>query len=69
VSIDDVIDHLCALSFLGVEVNNDDFRFADYPQEYRKNEVLARKWAERRGGMFRYIVHSAFRAYLEIVEA
>ncbi len=63
-----IIDHLCALSFLGVEVNNDDFRFAEYPQEHRKNEALARKRAERDRRPIRYVVHPAFRAYLEVVE-
>ncbi len=63
-----VINHLCALSFLGVEVNEGDFRFADYSQEYRRNEALAKRLAERRGGRTRYMVHPAFRAYLEIID-
>jgi hypothetical protein len=63
-----VINHLCALSFLGVEVNEGDFRFADYAQEYRKNEALAKRLTMKRGGKTRYMVHPAFRAYLEIAD-
>jgi hypothetical protein len=63
-----VVDYLCSLTFLGVEVGPDDFRFAEDPQEYRKNLVLARKLAENRGGVLRYKVHPAFWAFLEVTE-
>lgn len=64
-----VIDHLCGLTFLGVEVGPEDFRFAEDPQEYRKNLVLARKLAEKRGGGMRYMINRPFWAFLEIAEA
>jgi hypothetical protein len=63
-----VIDHLCSLTFLGVEVGPEDFRFAEDPQEHRKNLVLARKLAESCGGGIRYMVNRAFWAFLEVAE-
>lgn len=63
-----VIDHLCSLNFLGVEVAPEDFRFAEDPQEYRKNLVLARKLAESHGGGIRYMVNRPFWAFLEVAE-
>ncbi len=61
-----VIDHLSGLTFLGVEVSENKFRFAEDPQEYRKTLVLARKLAEQRGGGLRYTINPAFWAFLEI---
>jgi len=67
-AIQRTIDQLCALTFLGVEVNEGDFRFADDPPEHRKNWVLARKLADKRDGFVRFRVNPAFWAFLEIVE-
>jgi hypothetical protein len=65
-SSDKIVNHLCTLGFLGIEVRENDFRFAEDPQEYKKNIVLARKLSgELRRGM-RYRINPAFWAYLEI---
>jgi len=63
---DGVLDHLCALTFLGVEANQDDFRFAIDRPEYRKNLVLARRLAQTRAGGLRFMINPAFWAFLEI---
>lgn len=65
--VDQVIDHLCALTFLGVEVRADDFRFAEDPSEHRKDLVLARKFRETGGAEPRYMINRAFWAFLEVV--
>lgn len=66
-----VLERLCALSFLGVEVSASEFRFVkdQDPQEFSKNEVLARKLVAVRGGNARYMVNKPFWAYLEVPQA
>ena len=63
----DVIDHLCALAFLGVEVNENEYRFVEDqdPQEYNKFEVLSRRLETRRKFGARYMINRPFWAYLE----
>ncbi len=63
--VDSVLDHLCLLSFLGLEVHENEFRFSDEPQELRRNQVLATKVSER-SGQRRFAVHRAFWSYLDI---
>jgi hypothetical protein len=63
-----VVDRLCALTFLGVEIGNNEFRFSDDASEYLRNVVLARRFAENRGSVPRYMVNYPFRAFLEVVE-
>ena len=63
-----IIDHLINLSFLGLEVDEGEFTFSDDPKDYLKNNVLAERLVEGRGGMRRYKINPAFCAYLEIKE-
>jgi len=63
-----VVDHLCSLTFLGVEVRQDEFRYSDGAAELTKNLALARQLAATRGVLCRYRIHPAFRAFLEIAE-
>jgi hypothetical protein len=63
-----ILDHLASISFLGIEVREDDFRFAEDPLDYRKNAVLSQRFAERQGRPPRFLIHPAFRAFLEISE-
>jgi hypothetical protein len=65
---DTILSQLCALSFLGVEVQDDDFRFPESATELKKTTVLARNLCSRRGAPPRYLVHRAFRPFLEIDE-
>jgi hypothetical protein len=64
--VGDVVDHLKALSFFGVEVRDSEFRYAEDPEDAKKIEVLAQKLEESAGRPFRLEVHPAFRPYLEI---
>lgn len=64
---DGAVDELCSLSFLGVEASEGDFRFANDPQEHRKNLVLARRLAKERGRGIGFMINQAFWAFLETV--
>ena len=67
--IDNVIEHLVKLSFLGVEVGPNEFAYADEPRELKKYRVLSDRQAEIRGAERRYQINAPFRAYLEIAES
>ncbi len=62
------IDHLCSLTFLGVEVRNSEFRFAEDPQEHRKNVALAQRLSEKEGRSIHYMLNRAFWPFLEVIE-
>ena len=64
-----VVEHLCNLTFLGVEVRRGEFRFAEDEQEARKDAVRARNVAEALGEPARYKINPAFCAFLEIDES
>ena len=66
--LNQIIDHLINLSFLGLEIGDGEFAFSDDPRDYLKNSVLAERLVERRGGSRRYKINAAFCAYLEIKE-
>jgi hypothetical protein len=61
-----VLKHLCNLTFLGVEVDRDVFRFADDQAENLKNGILAQRLTLSRIGPPRFKINSAFWAFLEI---
>ncbi|MGC2111432.1 MAG: hypothetical protein WA655_18095, partial [Candidatus Korobacteraceae bacterium] len=60
------LQHLIGLTFLGLEVRPGDFLFAEDPDEFRKNSVLASKLRNQRQGLQRFKVNPAFHAYLEV---
>lgn len=60
------IEYLTTLSFLGVEVAANDFRFAEDPLTRDRDIKLAQRWAAGRGHELRYQVHPAFWPFLEI---
>ncbi|MDR4469875.1 MAG: nucleoside 2-deoxyribosyltransferase [Nitrospira sp.] len=66
---DRIISHLATLAFLGVEVGENDFRFAEDFQEYQKLDVLTRRYHQTSNRPVRYKINAAFSSYLEIVEA
>jgi hypothetical protein len=66
ISNDDIIEHLCKLTFLGVEVKPEEFRFAEDPGEGVKNGVLAQRLASSRTQAARYKINPAFWGFLEI---
>jgi putative transposon-encoded protein len=63
---DSVLARLKAMSFFGVETNDDAFVFPDAGPESKRSEVLARKLADRRGSVARLTIHPAYRPFLEI---
>lgn len=60
-----IIDSLCNLSLFGIEVNADQFRFAEDPADSHKIRAMARQYCSRSGKPTRYKIHRAFHAYLE----
>ena len=65
--IESTIDVLHDLTFLGLEVERG-FVFSDAPEKSRKNKMLARRFARKRGREGRFQIHKAFRAFLETEE-
>ena len=64
----EVVQRLRALSFLGIEIGDNQFDFAIEPRAPEVADALARRHATRSGREPRYQVHPAFRRYLEIEE-
>jgi hypothetical protein len=67
--VDEVVDHLVKLSFLGVEVSERIFAYSDEPRELKKNRVLSDHFLEQNGGDRQYEINPPFRSYLEIIES
>lgn len=63
---DRIIDHLCALSFMGLQVRPDDSRFAEDSAENKRNLAVAKKLL-RPGESLVFTIHPAFWAFLEIL--
>ena len=63
-----VIGRLRDLSFLGLEVRQEEFRYSESPEEARKAEALGARLEQELGRPPMLEVHPAFRAYLEIVD-
>lgn len=66
---EEVIRHLCALSFLGLERAPGDFVFVDENEDLRKAEVLSRNLSELRRLPRCYRVNPPFHAFLEVVQS
>ena len=64
-----IVDHLVNLTFLGSEIEEGRFAFSDDPREYLKNNVLANRLVESRGGPKLFKINPAFCTYLEVKEA
>jgi hypothetical protein len=62
----DVIDELRNVSFLGVQIGDDTFSYADEEREKRRVDVLAKRHAEATGSPRTFRVHPAFWSYLEL---
>ena len=63
--IDPTIELLHDLTFLGIEVREDQFAFSEEPESSRKNKILARNFARSKKQEERFQIHKAFRAFLE----
>jgi hypothetical protein len=64
--VDDIILQLVSLTFLGVEVAQNRFVYADEKKELQRNAVLAARFAQELGSEPRYQVNTPFRTYLEL---
>lgn len=67
-AVDEVIEHLYAASFLGLEIREDAFAFADDLRRPGLADALARRLAAESPVGPRFQVHPAFRPYLEILK-
>ncbi len=67
-TLDEVIRQLRGLSFLGAEVQDGEFSFAEDAAELKKHDAMMRTLKERLEREPRVEIHPAFRSYLEIVE-
>ena len=63
--IESTIDVLHDLTFLGLEIGEDNFVFSDEPESSRKNKIRARRFARRKGQEEHFQIHRVFRAFLE----
>ena len=62
-----ILELLCDRTFIGREVNSDDFRFQYNDEDSKKYEVMSRKIAESRSDKLkRFKINKAFHSYLEI---
>ncbi len=66
--IEPTIEVLHDLTFLGLEIGEDRFVFSDDPESSRKNKIMARRFARRKGQEERFQIHRVFRAFLESKE-
>lgn len=62
----DVIEHLVSLTFLGLELDENNFEFSEDPHELKRNWIVASKLARKLHKPRRYKIHPAFHAFLEI---
>lgn len=67
-ALDAVVTRLRSLSFLGMEVAQDRFDYADEEREMHRADTLAARLSTTRGESARFAIHPAFRAYLQIEE-
>jgi hypothetical protein len=61
-----LIDHLILLTFLGVEVDENEFVFTEDPKELKRNQILSAKLARQLKRKRRFKIHSAFHSFLDI---
>jgi hypothetical protein len=61
-----IIEHLISLSFLGQEIHDGEYGYAENPRERRRLDGLARMLAAQRGEAPRFRIHPAYQAYLDI---
>lgn len=66
--VDEVIERLRDLSFLGLEVADGNFRYSESPDDARLVEARSSRFRRDSGNEPRFEIHPAFRAYLEIAE-
>jgi hypothetical protein len=63
-----MLKQLVAMTFIGPEIGDNRFDFTDQPRIRERNGMLAQQFADRTGSEMRFLVHPAFRGFLEIPE-
>jgi hypothetical protein len=63
-----IIDHLCELSLLGLEIKKNQFSYAADEEDFKRLRGLAQKVAGRYRAEQRYEINRPFRRYLEVSE-
>lgn len=63
-----MLDQLVAMTFIGPEIGELRFDFTDQPRIRERNGMLASQLAQRNGSDIRFLIHPAFRGFLEIAE-
>lgn len=66
--IEHCIDELINMSFLGIEVADNDFRFLEEPEDFNKLAILGLRHAKRKADSVRYRINPPFWAHLEVVD-
>lgn len=61
-----LIDHLIRLTFLGIEVDEQEFVFTEDPKELKRNQILGAKLARQLKRKRRFKIHPAFHSFLDI---
>lgn len=61
-----IIEELCKLRFLGVQVGTNDFRFTDDEQEFKKTKILVQKYENREEVPSKFMINPAYWAFLEV---
>jgi hypothetical protein len=64
-----IVDHLVSLSFLGREIHDDQYEFAENPRDRRRLDGLGKRLAAQRGREARFRIHPAYQAYLDVSKA
>jgi hypothetical protein len=65
--VESVIEYLVTLTFLGIEVGEDEFAFDDGTRDRAVITALSSRYMQSTGGAPRMKVHPAYHTYLELV--
>jgi len=62
----ELIEHLTALSFLGLEIEEGRFAFSEETRDLRLNRVMSSRYRERSTSEKRFEINKPFRSYLQV---
>ncbi|MFZ0821582.1 MAG: hypothetical protein WAM91_16075 [Candidatus Acidiferrales bacterium] len=65
-NLQEVIEHLVGLTFLGLEVDEGCFEFSEDPNELKRNWIVSSRLSRKSHKPRRYQIHPAFHSFLEI---
>ncbi|MGW1927858.1 P-loop ATPase, Sll1717 family [Streptomyces sp. NPDC001919] len=67
-AIEECLEGLLQISFLGIEVRDEEFAYPDRADDLRKAKVLARNFYRRTQREMRYQIHPAYQNFLDIID-